>query len=172
VARPTLVLALALAGAIHCRAGRERPVARARGAAAQPALAAECAEPARLVDPARASAAWVIQRPSISSGVEPSRLTGQYYTSGEFHIVILDTLGADGCWRMADSVATPVVSNLEYLTNACGPAPDSTDRRWVAVLPDTTAQVPRVAWRLRRNPPRIVPASVDSVRCWRKQFTG
>jgi hypothetical protein len=103
--------------------------------------------------------------------VEPSRLTGQYYTSGGLHIVILDTLGADGCWRTADSLAAPVASDIEYLTNACGPAPDSTDRRWVAVLPDTTAQVPRVAWRLRRNPPRIVPAPVDSVRCWRK-FTG
>lgn len=175
MARLALPLVLALAGAIGCRPGGERPAARAPAAALPPPPtpkpAAACAEPVRLADAARASAVWMIQPPSTSPGAEPARLIGHYYTSGGLHIVILDTLGTDGCWRTADSVATPVLSGTEFVTNACGLAPDSTDRRWVAVLPDTTAQVPRVAWRLQDDPPRIVPASVDSVTCWRK-FAG
>jgi hypothetical protein len=175
VPRPALILALALAGAIHCRAGRERPAERAPAAPAPPEpehpAAVLCAEPARLANASRASAVWMIRAPSTSPGAEPSGLIGHYYTSGGLHIVILDTLGTDGCWRTADSVATPVASATEFVTNACGLAPDSSDRRWVAVLSDTTAQVPRVAWRLQDDPPRIVPASVDSVTCWRK-FAG
>jgi hypothetical protein len=167
VTRPALCLALALGSALGCRPRGERAAAGRAGGATELEPSATCAEPARLVDPARASAMWVIQARSGGS----SRLAGQFYSSGDFHIVILDTLAADGCWRTADSVAAPAADRTEFLANACGPAPDSADRRWVAVLPDTTAQVPRLAWRLRRDPPRIVPAPVDSVRCWRK-FTG
>ena len=166
-----MAVTLSLAGTIGCRPGAERPAARAPGGISQLEPSAACAEPARLVDPARASAMWVIQAPSTAPAAPSSQLAGHYYSSGNFHIVILDTLGADGCWRTADSIAAPVASRTEFLTNACGPAPDRADRRWVAVIPDTTAQVPRAAWRLRRDPPRIVPASTDSVRCWRT-FTG
>jgi hypothetical protein len=171
VTRLLVSLTLTLAGTLGCRPRADGPAARAPGDADRLEPSAACAEPARLVDPARASAMWVIQAPSAAPGGASSRLAGQYYSSGRFHIVILDTLGGDACWRTADSIATPVASPTEFLTNACGPTPDDADRRWVAVIPDTTAQVPRVAWRLRRNPPRIAPAAVDSVRCWRT-FTG
>lgn len=173
--RAVLPFSLALVAAAGCRPRAEAPASRVPGGGEPPDVSATCAEPARLVDPARASAVWVIQAPGTSSGAEPPRtprvLTGQYYSSGDFHIVILDTLGADGCRRTADSVAIPAVSRAEFLTNACGLAPGSADRRWVAVVPDTTAQVPRAAWRLGSDPPRIVPASADSVRCWRR-YTG
>ena len=169
--RVVLPLSLALAAAAGCRPRGETPEERWPGGEARVEPSATCAEPARLVDAERASAVWVIQVPSATPGGAPSALTGQYYSSGDLHIVILDTLGADRCWHTADSVAAPAASPAEFLTNVCGPAPDSVDRRWVAVVPDTLAQAPRVAWRLRRDPPRILPASVDSVRCWRK-FTG